>query len=662
MAKIQKISFMLFAGIFISLQVTAQKGLPGMGKIDKADLEMKDCDFDKGAEAMVLIDWGNIFYRKGKLGVSFFNTVFEKRLRIKVLKEGGLSNANVTIPYFDEEGEEQIKSISAYSYNLDAAGNIKVTEVGKSSIYSKRINKQYSEMIIAFPEAKVGTVVEFKYSMERQTMGHIKDWYFQGKIPTRYSEYQIDIPLFFHFVVHPSVVDKVETKDDYYTESIVSDNGTLVEAKAIKKNYVMRNLPGIRDEPFMGSPKDYMQRLEFQLSQLDYGNGQVINLRKSWGDVIKELMHDGDFGSQLDKKIRGTEDLINKVSALDGAEVKIKTIYDYVRKEIGWNGEARIYSLNGVVKTLENKSGNSGDINLLLVNLLTKAGLDASPILLSTRDNGILNNYNPFVNQFNTVMAYVQLPNKYYVLDATDKASGYKLTPESVVNTKGFVVTGKDGKWKDLAETAIKYKVISAVKGVIDVNGVMKGECTVNCDGYAKVQKVRSWIKDGEKFKEEYFTKPYSFLKVDELEINNATNDSLPLEQKVRFTYPTGHSGEYHDFKINLFSDLEKNPFISEERHSDIDFGVLQDYMLYGNFTIPDGYRFEELPPNVSMIMPDTSIMVNRYLQAEDNLLNVRITVSFKRSYYLAADYGDFAAFYKKMMGLLNEPVLFRKK
>ena len=207
----------ILATFFISLHLSAQKGLPGVGKIDKADLEMKDCDFDKGAEAVTLIDWGYIFYRRGK---DLFNTVYERRVRVKILKASGLSYANVKIPYFDANNEEQIQKISAYTYNIDPAGHTSTTDVGKSSIYSKRINKQYSEMIIAFPEVKVGSVIEYKYTMERQTMGHIKDWYLQSRIPTRYSEYQVNVTIIFRFPVKPSVVDQLDTKDEIYAERI----------------------------------------------------------------------------------------------------------------------------------------------------------------------------------------------------------------------------------------------------------------------------------------------------------------------------------------------------------------------------------------------------------------------------------------------------------
>ena len=656
-----KINIILLVVIFFSSAAFAQKNMPAFGKIDKPDLEMKDCDFDKNAVAFTLIDWGNLYYEKGIPGISFLNTIYEKRVRIKILKESGLSYANISIPYYDHNNEEKIVKTDAATYNIDEAGNIKVTQVNRSSIYSKRINKFYSSMIIAFPEAKVGSVIEYRYKMERRTDQQLKDWYFQGRIPVRYSEYQINIPIFYRFSVQPTVVDDIEVKEDVRDELIPTNDGVL-NTQVLKKNFIMRNLIGIKDEPFMGSIKDYQQRLEFQLSQIDYGDSKVVDLRTKWSDVVKTLVNDNDFGKQLEWAPAGTENIIAEAMRLPDVESKMKFIYNYVKKNLTWDDDESIYSYDGINAAFKKRTGSSGDINLLLICLLQKAEINASPILLSTRENGLVKTRYPFINQFNVVMAYVKINNQYFVLDATDKFSAYRLIPERIVNTQGFVVEGENGKWVDIVDEKHKYKVMSAVHGEIDAAGIMKGDCLINCIDYARKQRCESWLKNKEKFKEDYFTKPNTALKIEELIVNNVDADSLPLEQKVKFSSTLNSSGDYRYFTINLFSDLDKNPFIADERIADVDFGFKQEYVLFGNYTIPRDYVFEGLPENMSMIMPDTSIIFTRSVQADENLLSVRMSVEFKRTYYPAADYPVFAAFYKKLFAKLNEQIVIKKK
>lgn len=166
--------------ICLTFTATAQKDQPAFGKIDKADLEMKDCDFDKGAEALVLIDYGNTYYDRGTEGYSLFKTIYERRTRIKILKEKGIEQANIEIPYYTHNNEERILRLKAKTYNLDETGKIVSSEVKKSSIYTKKIDGFYSKMIIAFPEVKPGSVIEYSYAMERETMSNLRNWYFQG--------------------------------------------------------------------------------------------------------------------------------------------------------------------------------------------------------------------------------------------------------------------------------------------------------------------------------------------------------------------------------------------------------------------------------------------------------------------------------------------------
>lgn len=652
---------LIFFLLVVAQESIAQKGQPAFGKVDKADLLMTDCDFDKGADAVVLIDWGNIYYGRGTVGYSLFKTIFQRRTRIKILKEKGISQADIEIPYYTHNNEERILKLDANTYNIDETGKILTSEVKKSSIYSKRIDPYYSKMIIAFPEVKVGSIIEYTYTIERETYG-LRNWYFQGQVPVRYSEYQLKIPQIFRFSVQPSIVDSIEDRQEVIDEMISADEG-VVETKSLKSNYIMRNLVGIKDEPFMGSPRDYMQRLEFQMTQIYYNENRVIDISVKWKDVIKNSLNkQEDFGLQLEKNISGSSSLINEAKQIGSEEMRMKFIYDQVRKSMSWNEDYDIYTDNGISKTWETKTGNTADINLLLIKLLKDAGIKAMPMLFSTRNHGLVTPFYPFLNQFNTVMAFVVTNDKTFVLDATDKAGNYKLVPEKIVNTNGFIVDGENGRWKDVLSGKYKYRVLAATQGEVDAAGNLKGSSMVNCYDYARVQRCEAWARNKEKFKDDYFMKLYPTLNIEDITINNAEADSLPLEQKIKFNSVLNSSGDYRYFSVNLFSDLEKNPFIADNRVSDVDFGVPQDYTIFGNFTIPENYVFDGLPENITMTTSDNGIVFSRSVQVDANLLNVRITVEFKRSFYPANTYPEFKEFYKKMLDKLNEQVVIKKK
>lgn len=456
------------------------------------------------------------------------------------------------------------------------------------------------------------------------------------------------------------VADPIEKKQEVISDLITSSQG-VVETNSIRKDYKMHNLVGIKDEPYMGAAKDYMQRLEFKLTQIVYSDNNIVDLSLKWKDVIKNLFADEEFGLQLQKGLSTTSRLIEESDKFNNGETKMQFLYNSIREQMTWNGDYDIYTDNGVNNTWDTKTGNSADINLLLINILNKAGIKTTPILFSTRQHGLVSPGYPYANQFNTVMAYVEVNNKSFILDATNKFINYKLIPSYVVNTQGLLLKGQDGMWKDILNGKYLYKVMAAVQGEIDATGTLKGNGIVNCYDYARVQRCRSWHTDKQKFKEDYFVKPYPNINIEDIQINNLTADSIPFEQKINFTSKLNSSGAYQYFSLNLFSELETNPFIANNRISDIDFGIPQVYTIFGNYTIPEGYVFDGLPENILLTTPDKSIVFSRTSKTDANLLNVHITVEFKRSFYTAGSYPDFKEFYKKMFDKLNEQVVIKK-
>ncbi|MGZ3845874.1 MAG: hypothetical protein ACXVBH_07445, partial [Flavisolibacter sp.] len=126
--------------IALSFPSIAQKNknkdpnLPAFGAVDKSDLEMKQCDFDDKAEAMVLIDDGVLAWGGSDLE-------FKRRVRIKVFNNKGVDWADIHLRYKSEKNDEDITGIEAETYNLDANGAVTVSKVDKKLIYEKKINK-----------------------------------------------------------------------------------------------------------------------------------------------------------------------------------------------------------------------------------------------------------------------------------------------------------------------------------------------------------------------------------------------------------------------------------------------------------------------------------------------------------------------------------------
>ena len=111
----------------------------------------------------------------------------------------------------------------------------------------------------------------------------------------------------------------------------------------------------------------------------------------TWDEVTRELMSNQAFGLQLNKNIPVGEEWMNKIKAMSAPFEKMAAVYNTVYKNIGFSGIGGIGYSTGVKEAWEKKKGSSGDINLLLINLLKEAGLEVYPLLVSERGHGKVN-------------------------------------------------------------------------------------------------------------------------------------------------------------------------------------------------------------------------------------------------------------------------------
>jgi len=623
--------------------------LPGFGEVDKAELKMTECTFDKGAAAMVIFDEAESAFRLNleSATMPFFEQT-DHRIRIKIFNEKGFENANIKIRYPTSDKRVSIMRLNAQTYNLDEAGNIVVTKVDKASIFDKVINSRYSEKIFAFPNVKTGSVIEYSYRLDNASRS---EWYFQKSIPVQFSRFIIDFP--------PELIISVTP----YCTLPLSKGKNDRKGVGNYSWYTMNNLPGLPNEPFMTCREDYLQRLESNLVALDFPGIPRKSLIRTWPGIIKEIIEDEDFGRQLNKNLPRTAELEAMIRPVDDDYKRMCIIHKYVRNNMEWNNYDNIWAFNGVKSAWKDKKGTSGEINLILINLLKDAGLKVSPILVSTRENGIVNTSLAGYRQFNKVLAYVEIKDKVYVLDATEKNTPSHLIPFDVLASEGLVIKKIDTYewgWKTLWNVVHQKKNDVFINAEIDEGGMMKGYAMARSYDYEKIRHIQLLKEGEEKFKEIMIGK--TDAKIDSLGLADADNDTLPLLQTIKFTAPTASSGNYRYFSINYFAGLNKNPFIDEERKTDVFFGVNQKYHISGNIFLPDGYQMEGLPKNVKMITSDTSVVFRRQSTYSDGFLMIDISLELKKPYYSAEEYLELREFYKKLTELLDEKYVYLKK
>ncbi len=635
----------LLAVIALPLFIFSQgKNSIVFGKIDKADLLATSCPYDKDASAEVISNTGEYTF-------DFINDTYSQTLRrhvrIKILKEKGLEFTNVKLVYLDKI-REQITNLTAATYNLDASGEIITTKLEKNLIYDKKVNSFSSQKVFTMPNIKAGSIIEYKYTIVNSDR---REWFLQQEIPVRYSKFTVDFPSIVDIYLKPFCIQPYESKD-------------LSEFRHTIKTFTMQNIPGLQNEAFMSCYRDYLQRIEVWPTAIMINNIKRPLLR-SWTEKTKNMMQDESFGLQLKKSIPRTADLDLALHKISDPFQKMNTIYDYVRTNMAWDGVENIYALSGVKSAWKDKKGTAGEINLILVNLLKDAGLDAYPMVVSTHDNGAVSGLFPDFSQFNKVMALVKMEGRQYVLDGTDKYTPSYLIPEEVMNTEGLVFDDSNPNkywWAELWNENSMEKDVVAFQAKISESGEMDGQAAIRSMDYSRIKRARTYLHSKDEFANRYGLASTESIKIDGLELEGVEKDSVPLVQKFNFHTTLNKSGDYSYFSTNLFTGMTRNPFIADNRHSDVFFGTNQSHVIVASISIPEGYEFEELPHNLRLTMEDKSLSITRMVVAENGVLNARITLEYKRPVYSAEEYPVLKEFYKKMYELLDEQFVIRKK
>ena len=652
--------------VVISLITFAKGELPEYGEIDKKDLLLKGCEFDKDAVAYKLMSSGEVSF---KVVDGDFNIITERRVRIKILSDSGLNWAKIKIRFITMAGYEVIKNISGITYNLDSSGNILNTKLDKSSIETKKIDDQYSEVSFTLPDVKVGSVFEYKFTDEKKSISNIDDWYFQDDIPTRLSVYSVLIPSMFKFSSNLFAYQDVDQENDVVNENAKYKKSTLSYASMLK-TYTLENISALKKEPFMdGSPKDYLQKVVFQLSRIDYGNGEKEDLEATWAHLGSALLANDNFGGQLSKKLPHSKKLDEALKFVTDDYKKMTTIHNYVRKNMSWNGNKSIYSSNGLRNAWDKKTGNTADLNLIMVDLFREAGLKAYPLIASTKDYGTVNTKNPFLQQFNVTLAYVIIGDKKYILNAADSYNPAYMVPSGVLNNNGYIVDPEKGGWITMSNSNANnnlenntYTNVVTISAKIEGQDTMTGNVTINSYDYAKNQKQQIW-KNGEDTSGfiTYYVAGDSLMKIKDIEVAGEDMDSIPLRQKFDFIMPLSSSGNGEYFTLNLFQGFDKNPFLDTDRTTDINFNYKRTFILEGTVSIPENYQFN-LPGNVEIQMPDSGITMKRELNVDSSTLDFKITINFTKPYYKADDYAELQEYYKKLFSAINEQIEIKKK
>lgn len=647
--------YILFTFVFIISQtlIKAQNFSREYGVIGKAEIELKQYEPDKTAEAVVLFDIGKSHFI---IVDGSFEIVYERSTRIKIFSEAGVKWADIEIPFYREGSIfERVTDITAMTYNYEN-GNLKKSEFNSANIYEEKINDSWSVKKITMPDVKPGSIIEYKYQVQTQFKFNLADWNFQWKIPVVYSEYEVKMIPFYEYVWLFQGASKFDTQISEKEKGLSSRFGGIEYNDMIHK-YIMKDIPAFNNEEFITSINDYIMKIDFQLSKINYTNGASAAIMTTWPNLIKEFEKHENFGKYIKKSEKLASGVLDLDALIEKPENdKFNDILNFVKQNYSWNKIDGKYASKSANDFLKDKYGNSADINLFTIGLLNAAGIDAYPVLISTRDHGKIKGTHPFSHLFNYVLILSNIDGKNIITDATQiYYSNYRIPPRCI-NDYGLIIDREQENWVNLQFKSPSYLQtdLSIIIGESDINAKIQATATEYYASYFRSNYGKDIEKIVKNLKEDNENPIDSTIVV-----KNQDNIDLPYILK----YDLSTAKELINDKIYISPFLNfpisNNPLNQKTRTYPIDMTYPTQKLYNSTIQIPKGFKVDYLPENVKI--GNELFELEYTLTNTDNEIKVSFNYYFKNSVYEANDYDKIKFYFKEIIKKGNEKIVLSR-
>jgi hypothetical protein len=675
MKKVKVKMIALFCVIMmIATIVNAQKAPMRYGKVDAALVAMKVYEPDTTAHAVILGDYGVVEIKYDRF--EGFQYTYTRHIRVKIFNRDAFDLADFSLP-LAKSGipEERLMKLQAVVFNMDD-GKITKTQFKRKDAFVEEIGTRLKLVKFALPNVREGSVFDVEYAITSPFLFTLPDWYFQSTYPTEFSELRLIIPEYYNYKPLVQGFVKLSLHEESlrtanfvaeWEEQDRSGNVYKYSRKVDFMNQVIRfrinNVPAFTIEPFMNSAINYLTKVEHELVFYKPPFGVGKDYSSSWAKITNMLMESESFGKQFQKSGFLSSEVASIKANYETPIERIIAAHAVVQNTMEWNGFNSLYVKSSLRKAWNDKKGNAADINLMLVLLLKELDIEAHPVILSTRKNGMVNPAQIMISKYNYVIAYAEFEGKTILLDATNKRTPFFLLPERCINGQGRLISETKGKFVklDAIENNNRHANLDIT---VNPSGTINVKRVVQSDNYYKLdmlEHLRTFNSE-----EEYMDK----YEADNLGI---TLNSFTVENKDNWTDPLICTYEF-DIKeldeapknilyINPFSveRIETNPFRIENRMYPVDFIYPRKRTYSITINIPEGYLVDELPRDSRTNLPNRGGSYSCFYKHIENQVILNVEIDIRKAMYLTDEYHTLKEFYGKIIEEQARQIVLKK-
>lgn len=647
-----------------------------LGKLTVADLTLPATNIiDSNTDAVILADLGDVHFIGNKQG--WFSYVYVRQTRIKILHKKAFDLATVSVGLYGETRDDMDKltNVAASAYNLEN-GQLQETKLDPRDVFTTRTDKRWAEAKFSVPGVREGSILEYTYTITSKYDFDLPAWKFQSvRYPCLSSEYHVEIPQTLNYVlvrqgVHPYAVDKGSTGSGTYIVPQKVDGGVAlgmtendltVNAVTVKHDWVMKDIPAFGPERYLSTPENYVDKISFQLSSTYNGEESTAHMN-TWAKATEELLTDPQFAGALNDDDDVITGLAGKIAEEGSAMATAKAVYYYVSQYFTCIGYDK-YVRTNLRDVIRNNSGTVGEINLLLTGVLRKKGLQADPVLLSTREHGFNMATYPMLEKLNYVIVRLKLDDKIYYLDAARPNLGFGSLAPDCYNGHARIISKTDSGsvyfWADsLRESKVTMVLMTATdKGL-----------TGSWQSYpGKLESYTIRRQVAEHGQDQYF-KDIQTSWGDDAEITDGGIDSVASpEEPVKVHYDFLLKQQLPGASVLYFYPLmgdewRTNPFKEAERKYPVEMFYTIDQTYVFSLMIPEGYMVDELPKSAKVAFNGDQGYFEYLIANQGGQIQLRCRVRLNKAWFGPEDYSALRDFFAFIVKKEHEQIVLKKQ
>ncbi len=571
--------------------------------------------------------------------ISDKNTVVQRvTYAITILNEKGIEKSVLTEFYDKFLSVRKIKAdlYDQYGVPVKNKANVRVEDYSANDGSSL-----YADIRVKFIDPKYRTLpftVEYTYEISYDALFYYPDWMV-------YNDYNISVEKASLTVLTPKGFKF------RYLEKNAIDSCRITEAEGkTKYSWAYKNMPAIKKEPFSTSWEDYTPVVYSAPGDFEVeGYKGNIESWKSFGSWINLL---GKGRNVLDAETNAK--IKSMVSGIDSDNEKIRVLYNYFQNKVRY---VNVSIGIGGWQTIEAEKVDHvsyGDCKALtnyMKSLLDVAGIKSYYTLVRAGESAPAIRADFPSNQFNHAILCVPVKNDTIWLECTSQLIPF-----------GYLGSFTDDRKALLTDETGGTLVSTRKYSISDNLQLRKAVVELSPDGNATSNVVTS-------YKGILYDKEFMILHKDETDRRKFVQSgiSIPSYNLVSLSFREDKSlipsvredlnlklinygvitGNKIIIKPNLMTRVNKPPYMTRERKSEICIRRPYNEIDTVIFKMPAGFKMDLLPEKIS-ITTKFGDYSSEVISGNKGVSYIRTFKLFKGN-YPAAEYPDFVNFFEKI-------------